>query len=78
MGTKIEKTFEIELPDGSKWGVTATATKSPYMYGEDADGNRGEKRVEVEDVKISDAEMGRFKNAFEKALDTLGIEEWEG
>ena len=71
MGTKIEKTFEIELPDGSKWGVMATAKKTIYQDG------AGEKRTELDEITVSDAEMGRFKNAFEKALDTLGIEEWE-
>lgn len=74
---QIEKTFEIELPDGSHWGVTATATQTPYMYGEDADNRRGEKRFEIEDIRISDPEMGRLKNAIEKALDNLSEEEWE-
>lgn len=73
----IEKTFTIELPDGSTWDVTATANKNTFKYGADADGNRGEKRTEIEDVRVSDAEMGRFKNALEKALDNLGAEDWE-
>jgi hypothetical protein len=72
---RIEKNFEIELPDGETFTLSAEATKVvDPNYGADADNRRGERREYIEDVKVDPREWDRFKAAVSEALEAA---DWE-
>jgi hypothetical protein len=71
---KVTKTFTLGLPNGKEVEFEATATLVRYLYGADADGNRGEMREDVDDIAIDPKEEARVKEAI---FESLAESDWE-